>query len=163
MALSALPGSTIDAWAALYDAHRMVSVTVRYLHLAALVVGGGAALAADRRILKAAGSGPAERAATVAAVAASHQVVVSALAVVIATGVLMAAADTATFLGSQLFWSKIGLVGLLLLNGAGLVAAERAASRDRSRGWPWLVFTSAASLFLWLAVLFMGVWLTVAA
>jgi len=163
MALPAFLASSIDSWAAFYDAHRMVSVTVRYLHLAGLVVGAGTALAADRRILKAAGSGPTERSATVAAVGASHRVVVPALALVVVTGALMAASDTATFLGSRLFWSKMGFVALLLLNGAGLVAAERAASRERGHGWSWLVLTSAASLVLWLVILFMGVWLTAAA
>ena len=41
-----------DSWAAFYGDHRMVSVTVRFLHLAAIVVGGGSALAADRRTLR---------------------------------------------------------------------------------------------------------------
>ena len=153
----------VGPWARLYEAHQAVSVTVRYLHLAGLVVGGGTALAADRRILRAAGSAPAERATTVAAIRASHRVVVPALVLVVATGALLMASDLRTFLGSRLFWSKMGFVTLLLLNGAGLLLAERAASRERGRGWSWLVFTSAASLVLWLVILFMGVWLTAAA
>lgn len=163
MALPSFLASTIESWAAFYDNHQMASVTVRYLHLAGLLVGGGTALAADRQLLKAIRSGPTERAATLATVHASHRVVVPALAVVVATGALMAASDTATFLASRLFWSKMGLVGLLLLNGAGLVAAERAASRERPRAWSWLGLASAASLVLWLVILFVGVWLTVAA
>jgi hypothetical protein len=163
MALPAFLTSAIDSWAAVYDAHRMLSVTVRYLHLAGLVVGGGTALAADRRILKAARLVPADRAPTVAAIRASHSVVVPALAVVVATGVLLMASDLRTFLGSRLFWSKMSFVALLLLNGAGLLLAERAASRGRANGWSWLVFTSIASLVLWLAILFLGVWLTAAA
>jgi hypothetical protein len=163
MALPAFLTSTIASWAAFYDAHRMVSVTIRYLHLAGLVVGGGTALAADRRILKAARWGSTERSATVAALHASHRVVVPALAVVVVTGALMTASDTATFVGSRLFWSKMGLVTLLLLNGVGILVAERVASRERARGWSWLGLTSAASLVLWLVILFMGVWLTAAA
>jgi hypothetical protein len=162
MALPSFLTSAIDSWAAVYDAHRMVSVTVRYLHLAGLVVGGGTALAADRRVLKAAGSGPAERPTTLAAIRASHRVVVPALVLVVVTGGLLVASDLSTFLGSRLFWSKIGFVALLLLNGAGLLLAERAASRG-GRGWSWLVLTSAASLVLWLVTLFLGVWLTAAA
>ncbi len=163
MALPSFLTSAIDSWAAVYDAHRMLSVTVRYLHLAGLVVGGGTALAADRRILRAAGSAPGERATTVAAIRASHRVVVPALVLVVATGALLMASDLRTFLGSRLFWSKMGFVTLLLLNGAGLLLAERAASLERGRGWSWLVFTSATSLVLWLAILFLGVWLTAAA
>ena len=57
MALPTFLSSAIDAWAAAYDTHRMLSVSVRYLHLAGLVVGGGTALAADRRILRTATGG----------------------------------------------------------------------------------------------------------
>jgi len=163
MALPSFLSSAIDSWAAVYDAHRMVSVSVRYLHLAGLVVGGGTALAADRRILRTPGSAPEERATTVAAVRTSHRVVVPALAMVAVTGALLVASDPRTFLGSRLFWSKMSFVALLLLNGAGLLLAERAASRGRARGWSWLVFTSGASLVLWLVILFLGVWLTAAA
>jgi hypothetical protein len=163
MALPTFLASALESWAGFYDHHQMVSVTVRYLHLAGLVVGGGTALAADRQILKAARSGPAQRAVVLAALGASHRVVVPALALMVATGALMTASDTGTFLGSRLYWSKMGLVTLLLLNGAGLVAAERAASRERPGGWGWLGLTSATSLVLWLAILFAGVWLTVAA
>jgi hypothetical protein len=163
MALPTFLASTVESWAAFYDAHRMVSVTVRYLHLAGLVVGGGTALFTDRHVLRAARSGPSERAASLAALAASHRVVVPALAVVALTGLLMTASDTATFLGSRLYWSKMGLVTLLLLNGVGLLAAERAASRGRPRGWRWLGLVSGMSLCLWLVILFMGVWLAAAA
>ena len=163
MALPAFISSAIDSWAAVYDAHRMLSVTVRYLHLAGLVVGGGTALAADRRILRTAGSAPAERATTVAAIRASHRVVVPALVLVVASGALLMASDLRTFLGSRLFWSKMSFVALLLANGLGLLLAERAASREQGRGWSWLVFTSATSLVLWLGILFLGVWLTAAA
>jgi hypothetical protein len=163
MALPPFLASTIESWAAFYDAHRMMSVTIHYLHLAGLVVGAGTALAADRQILKAARLGPTERSATLAALHASHRVVVPALAVVVVTGALMTASDTTTFIGSRLYWSKMGLVTLLLLNGSGLLAAERAVSRGRARGWSGLGLTSAASLLLWLVILFMGVWLTAAA
>jgi hypothetical protein len=163
MALPAFLTSAVDSWAVFYDAHRMVSVAVRYLHLAGLVVGAGTALATDRRILAAAGPASPDRPATVAAVRASHRVVVPALALVVVTGALMAASDLATFLGSRLFWSKMGLVALLLLNGTGLLAAERAAARGGGRGWSALVLASLASLVLWLVILFVGVWLTAAA
>ncbi|HUL77570.1 MAG TPA: DUF6644 family protein [Vicinamibacteria bacterium] len=163
MALPASIASALESWAGFYGHHQLVSVAIRYLHLAGLVVGGGAALAADRRVLSASRGGPPERSATVAAVAASHRVVVPALAVVVVTGLLMTASDTATFFASRLYWSKMALVGLLLLNGLGLLVAERAAEGERSTGWTWLSVTSVTSLGLWLAILFAGVWLTVAA
>jgi hypothetical protein len=163
MSLPAVIQSAIDSWADLYGNHQLVSVTVRYLHLAGLVVGGGTALAADRQVLRGARSGASMRSGVVSAVHAAHRVVVPALAVIVATGLAMTLSDTETFLVSPLYWSKMALVGLLLLNGLGLVAAGRAVAGERPRGWRWLSLTSAASLLLWLGTLFAGVWLTVAA
>jgi len=163
MTLAAIVSSAVESWAAFYGDHQMVSVTVRYLHLAGLVTGAGTALATDRRILGVARSEPSERAALLPALRASHRVVMPALALVMLTGALMTASDTGTFFASRLYWSKMGLVALLLLNGLGLLAAERAAARERANGWRWLVRVSAVSLVLWLVILFAGVWLTVAA
>jgi uncharacterized membrane protein len=163
MALPTFFASAVESWAAFYDAHKLVSVAVRYLHLAGLLVGGGTALATDRHVLRAARSGPSERATSLAALDASHRIVVPALALVAFTGLLMTASDLPTFLGSRIYWSKMGLVTLLLLNGVGLLVAERAVSRGRVRGWLWLGVVSGASLCLWLVILLMGVWLTAAA
>jgi hypothetical protein len=157
----ASPRSAAAAWAAFYGAHRLVSVTVRWLHLSALLVGGGAAVAADRRVL---GTTPGERPAALAVLGRSHPVVVSALAVAATSGALMTASDPETFLGSPAYWTKMALVLLLLLNGAALFLAERAASRHPAgRGWSVVRASSALSLLLWLAILFAGLWLTVAA
>jgi len=163
MSLPAFVQTAVDSWADFYGHYQIVSVTVRYLHLAGLLVGGGTALAADRQVLQAARSDPSARSGIVAAVHGAHRVVVPALAVVVATGLLMTLSDTETFFASPLYWSKMGLVGLLLLNGLGLVAAERAAASETPSGWRWLGLTAATSLFLWLAILLAGVWLTVAA
>jgi hypothetical protein len=163
MALPSFLQPVVESWAAFYGSHQLVSVAVRFVHLSGIVLGGGTALVADRRTLRALRSGAGPREAALAELAAAHRVVVPALAFVVATGVLMAASDTDTFLNSRLYWSKMGLVTLLLLNGLGLRAAERAASAGSRRGWAALGLASAASLLLWLSVLFAGVWLTVAA
>ncbi len=163
MHIPALVASAVASWAAFYDGHHAVSVSVRYLHLVGLVLGGGTALAADRQILRASRSGKEVRSAVVAALHASHRVVVPALAVVATTGFLMTMADTDTFFASRLYWSKLGLVALLFVNGLGLLAAERALSSGRTQSWLGLGLASAASLVLWLAILLAGVWLTVAA
>jgi hypothetical protein len=163
MTLPASLASAIESWAALYDKHHVVSVTVRYLHLVGLMTGGGTALAADRQVLKALRAGPTERAAVAAALHDSHRVVVPALALVVATGALMTAADSATFFALRLYWSKLGLVLLLVLNGLGLLAAERALERGHAGAWTRLGLASGASLVLWLTILLAGVWLTVAA
>lgn len=152
-------------WSAYYSDHQMVSVAVRYLHLAALMVGGGTALAIDRLVLGSARTGTDDRRrAALTAMHGSHAVVVPALVVVAASGVLMAAADWSTFEVSRLFWIKMGSFVLLLLNGAALVAAERAYAKGGDTGmWRRVVVASGASFLLWLFILWIGEWLTVAA
>ena len=126
--------------------------------------GGGTALSADRHLIAAVSQDAAARRAALALAGSSHRVVVPALALMSLTGVLMAAADLETFLNSRLFWIKMCIVGLLLINGAFLVLAERAAARgDGDGGWARLRLVSAASLALWLMALLAGTWLTVAA
>jgi hypothetical protein len=163
MGLPSFLAPAVESWAAFYGDHQAVSVAVRFLHLAGIVVGGGTALLTDRRTLRALRSGDEARGVALVELASAHRVVVPALALVAATGILMAASDTETFLNSRLYWSKMGLVALLLLNGLGLQAAERAAAAGKPKGWTGLGLASAASLLLWLAILLTGVWLTVAA
>jgi hypothetical protein len=56
------------------------------------------------------------------------------------------------------------IVGLLLLNGGGLVLAERAVARGAGdRDWARLRMASAVSVVLWLSALLAGTWLTVGA
>src|SRR5690242_7371313 len=43
--------AAVTWWSAYYSDHQMVSLVIRYLHLAALMVGGGTALAIDRVVL----------------------------------------------------------------------------------------------------------------
>jgi hypothetical protein len=158
-------GAVHTWWAAYYGDHQMVSVAVRYLHLAGILIGGGTALSTDRELLGAARINDEDcRRAALSVLQGSHAIVVPALTVVIASGVLMASADWSTFLASRLFWFKMVFVGLLLANGAGLVAAEKAyALRGQVGVWRRLVAASGASFLLWLIILWMGAWLTVAA
>lgn len=152
-------------WSAYYSDHQMVSLSIRYLHLAALMVGGGTALAIDRVVLGTARTRTDDRRrAAFIAMKGSHRVVVPALALVTGSGVLMAAADWTTFVQSRLFWLKMISFGLLVLNGMALVAAERAYAKSTDvLMWRRVVLASGASCLLWLLILWFGEWLTVAA
>jgi hypothetical protein len=143
----------------------MVSLAIRFVHLAALMIGGGTALAIDRVVLGTARTRVEDRRrAAFTAMKGSHRVVVPALAVVTASGILMAAADWTTFVESRLFWIKMISFALLLLNGAALVAVERAyAKRTDPLMWRRVVLASGASCLLWLIILWIGEWLTIAA
>jgi hypothetical protein len=158
-------GNVTNWWSAYYADHQMVSLVIRYIHLAALMVGGGTALAIDRVVLASARvSTDDRRRAAFTALRGSHRVVVPALVVVTISGILMTAADWTTFATSTLFWTKMGSFLLLVLNGAALVAAERAFARSGDLGrWKRLVAASAVSCVLWLLVLWIGEWLTTAA
>ncbi len=163
MAVPATLTNVLQWWSALYGDHHIVSVGTRFLHLAGIVVGGGTAIAADGEVLRARRAWERRKLEVVAALEEAHWVVVPALALVVATGVLMTAADLDTFLHSRLFWAKMALVVVLFVNGAGLVAAERAAARSTSSPPPLLSMVSLVSLVAWLGVLLLGTWLTVGA
>jgi hypothetical protein len=159
-----VPAAISDAltwWAAAYGDHRLLSVSIRFLHIAGLVIGGGTAIVTDRAILRGARGSSDERVSAMASLHRSHRTVVPALVLVVSTGVLLSAGDLSTFLASRIYWVKLALVALLLVNGAGLVAAERLAARRDA--WRRLAFGSAASLTLWIVLLFVGTLLTASA
>src|ERR671912_923207 len=164
MSQAAFAWDALAWWSAVYSDHQAVSVAVRFLHLAGLVVGGGTALVADRHLLATVSGDTLARSAALTMAGASHRIVVPALALMALTGLLMATADLETFLSSRLFWIKMLIVGLLLLNGGGLVLAERAVARGAGdRDWARLRMASAVSVVLWLSALLAGTWLTVGA
>jgi uncharacterized membrane protein len=165
MGITASFGAAIQWWAAYYSDHQMVSLVVRYVHIGALMVGGGTALAIDRLVLGSARARTGDRQhAALNALHGSHVVVVPALFVVAVSGVLMAAADWSTFESSNLFWLKMAAFVLLLANGGALVGAERAFARGGElRMWRRVILASGTSFLLWLFILWMGEWLTVAA
>jgi hypothetical protein len=164
MAPPAFASAALTWWSAMYSDHQAVSVIVRFLHLAGILVGGGTALVADRHLLAAISRDVVARNAALALAGASHRIVVPAVALMALTGALMATADLETFLNSRLFWIKMLIVGLLLLNGGGLVLSERAAARSSGdRDWVRLRMASAVSVVLWLSALLAGTWLTVGA
>jgi hypothetical protein len=151
-------------WSSYYGNHQLASVTVRFLHLAGLVMGGGTGLFADRQVLGAIRVGSQEREAVLATLSRAHAHVISWIVVVGSTGVLMTAADTSTFLASKLYWFKMGLVALLVANGVAMFFAERRSRQlGVDAGWPRLVAISTMSAVLWLTTLFLGTLLTVAA
>ena len=92
--------SVLSWWSSAYADHRAISVAIRFLHIAGLVVAGGTAIATDRTILLAAADAT-RRPAALVTLSRSHYTVVPALALIVATGVLMTAADTATFVSEM--------------------------------------------------------------
>jgi hypothetical protein len=61
-----------------------------------------------------------------------------------------------TFLHSTLFWIKMGLVGLLVINGALMLAAERRARLGAAGSWGRLHALAVGSLVLWTVTTLVG-------
>lgn len=159
-----------EPWQTLYSNSKIVPTTTTTLHLLSMLTGGGLAIAADRATLRLSRDDVAERNRHLLEVGDIHRPVVISLVVLFITGVALAAADLETFLKSPVFWVKLGLVGLLLLNGMGLNRTEaglRAApSDDVKRGtrlWNRWRRGAVLSVVLWCATLVAGVILVDAA
>ena len=142
-------------WAHLYG-HTPVSATVTYFHLVGILVGGGVAVAADRASLRLSPATRPDWRTELDRLAAVHRWVVGGLGLVFVSGLLMMLADLHTYATSPVFWTKMGLVVLLLGNGYGRTRAEAAVRRGTAAGWNWLRRTSVASLVLWFLILFAG-------
>ena len=102
-----------SGWSSLYSDHSNLSNGITFLHLAGLIVGGGAAVTTDRQILKAWRAGGDRRRAVLDDVSAVHVFVVGGLVLTILTCAPMMLADSDTFSGSKLFWTKMAGVGVL--------------------------------------------------
>jgi hypothetical protein len=69
---------------------------------------------------------------------------------------LLFGADVSTFLHSTVFWVKMGLVGLLVGNGALLLVAERRARLGVAGSWGRLHALAVSSLALWTVTTLIG-------
>ena len=149
-------------WAKLYSHSKPVSTAVLFLHLVPLLLAGGTALVADRATIRAARSGAAERTRQLSELAAAHRLVVGGLALSFISGILLFLSDVETFLPSPLFWIKLALVALLLVNGYLMTVTERGLARsgDDARLWARMSTIAITSWTLWIATTLAGVVLT---
>lgn len=150
-------------WHDLYADSKVLPTAVLFVHFAALLVGGGMALSADRATLHAARLGVDERQRQLVALGGIHRWVVGALALLFASGALLALADVETFATSPVFWTKMGLIALLLANGFAMTRTEQSLGRaplDAGRLWRRLQRLAVASVALWLAIVLAGTILT---
>jgi hypothetical protein len=158
--------AALQPWQSAYSNSKVIPAAVTSVHLIALLFGGGLAVAADRATLRAGRRGATDHATQLTELGAVHKPVLVALVALFASGVLLAAADLETFVSSPVFWVKLGLVALLLLNG---LVLERTESRLRNLSaeaivpatrvqslWRRLRRSAVCSLALWTATLVAG-------
>lgn len=161
------------SWNSLYSHSKVISTTVTTMHVGAMFLGGGLAVAADRTTLRVAASRADERARQLGEVADVHRPVLIGIAVLFITGVAMTLADLENFLTSPVFWIKIVLVTLLLINGALLQRTESTLRRAATPGpatdttnaaapvrWQQIRRFSVFSVVLWIATFLAGSILT---
>ena len=151
-----LISSFLENWTSFYSNHAAIRTFVGFFHVGGLVLGGGCAIAADRSILLASKRNTAEKSSQVEALRGTHRIVLISLGLVIASGLLLFAADSDNFLHSVLFWVKMGLMAALMINGFLLVRAERRAETDILGAWRTLTITSTVSVALWMLTTLAG-------
>ena len=122
----------LESWSSLYANHAALRTAIEFMHIGGLVAGGGCAITADLATMTAAreDSADADRTAAPAAADASPRRARAGGAPI--SGLLLFAADVETFLYSRIFWLKMGLMGLLLINGALLLHGERQVTRGET-------------------------------
>jgi hypothetical protein len=145
-----------EQWTAIYSNHAALRTVVTFAHVGGIVGGGGCAIAADRATLGIPGDDDAGRRARLASIGSLHRTVIAGLVAVMASGGLMLLADLDTFLTSRVFWTKMGLVALLIVNGGLMVRYERRAGSS-AHAWRQLRVASVTSLALWFLTTFAGV------
>ena len=153
-------------WASLYGDSKAISSTVTFLHLGGLLFAGGLAVASDRATFRALRGTDEDRSRLLVDLGNSHSWVLAGLSVIFASGLLLALSDVKTFGYSPIYWTKMSLVVLLLLNGALLQRTERRlrggglliqSTAPRQRLWARLRFAAATSMVLWTAIVLAGV------
>ena len=163
-------------WSELYADSAWIPTTVLAVHMLALFTGGGIAIAADRRVLL---STPSTREAYQAAaedLRTTHAIVIGSIAIMVVSGVSLAASDIGTFAVSKVFWAKMAMFTVLIANGAFMrrtesrvLAAATAATaagvaidpttQSASPHVPWAVLkrSAAVSLVSWFGIVLLGV------
>ena len=152
--------SVAKPWQELYSHSKVIAGAVTYAHIGGLLVGGGFAIASDRSALRAIKGSAAERAHMLREFAAIHRPVILALTVVVLSGVALVLSDVETFLVSPVYWTKMGLVLTLAVNGRLLMLSERRLitnPAETNRAWVSLRRGSFASITLWLGTALAGV------
>jgi hypothetical protein len=146
----------VARWAHFYGQTRAVSATVTYVHLVGILAGGGVAIATDVAALRLSPGRVADWPAELDRLAAVHLWVVGGLALIFASGLLLLLTQLDTFASSGVFWTKMGLVALLIGNGYARLRCEIALRQGAVARWSWFRRTSIASLALWFLILLFG-------
>ena len=141
--------SLLESWSALYSNHAALRTAIEFAHIGGLVAGGGCALTADLATMTAAREAASDQATELRLLKRTHAIVVLGLVALSVSGALLFAADVETYLYSRVFWLKMALIVLLLVNGGLRLRGERQVKRGVPGAWGRLNIIAVASLVLW--------------
>jgi hypothetical protein len=130
-----------------------------FAHLGGFLLGGGFAIAADAATIRAARGTEPRRRRQLTYIRGIHRVVLIGLAVTLASGLLMLAADLETLAVAPVFWAKMTIVCLLLANGGIIARVEsllRAGTEEADRQWRRMRSAALRSFALWFAAVLAG-------
>ena len=150
----------VEPWAHLYADSKVIATIVTFGHVASLLMAGGLAVATDRATLRALRLAAEERGRHLEDLSGVHRLVVGGLTLSVITGILLFMSDVETFIGSWIFWLKMGMICVLLANGYRMTRAERSLRADAaeiSPAWRGLRRTALTSVALWYAITLAGV------
>lgn len=155
---------TLEPWKTYYADHDGVSTAITAIHVAAIVIAGGLAIAADRMTLRVVKRASHDRALHIRELHDVHRPVIFALIAIVFTGLLMAASDVEEFTAKPVFWIKMGLIAVMLINGLLMQKAESRVMQDTSGSnaaadplWSRLSTFARVSMVLWITITIAGV------
>jgi len=152
--------SLFEPWNKFYGHSKLAETIVVSLHIGGVLLGGGLAIASDRGTLRSFRVTIEERAVYLRELAAVHRWVLTGLVLVVLSGFALLASDIETFWGSWIYWTKMALFVLLLLNGLMMTRAEasmRASPDTATTALTTLRRTAISSLALWFIIAVFGV------
>ena len=167
-----------EPWRTLYSDNTLVSTSVLFVHLGALVASGGLAVATDRALIRSRNAGETALAWRLDEVSLSHGPVAFALVISFLSGLLLLLADVEAFAVMPAFWIKMGLIALLTANALLMRRQERRlramadgeahpavvpappVASSPERGWAQMRRHAWASMLLWFAIVLAGTAMT---
>jgi hypothetical protein len=161
--MSIVPESIVhllEPWNHFYSHSKAAETVVQSLHIGGMLLSGGLAIASDRSTLRALRTPAPDRAFPMRELAAVHRWVLTGLTIVVISGLGMLTADIETFFGSWIYWTKMALVVVLLVNGLVITRTEaelRADPGEHSPQWGRLRARAVTSIVLWFVIMVFGV------
>ena len=157
----------VQPFADVYAGSKAMSATTTAIHIGGLLGGGGLAIATDRAVLRTSRSDGVAQRNVLVDLSGTHSLVVMALAAIVLSGLVFLLADIKTFAVSKVYWAKMTLVALLLINGVRLWKIESRLNAAAVVGdgmqplpdsdWRALRQSATVSLLFWFTIMVLGV------